>query len=104
MDTSDRTHLDATDFAYFPWVVVEVKRESKAGKWRDERCYCQAANAALDIRSTLFDEVCSNGQKTVPPVVAFTCVEHIVTVWLMYLELRGHERNNKPIRVSCTTC
>ncbi|CAO2657104.1 Nn.00g032300.m01.CDS01 [Neocucurbitaria sp. VM-36] len=99
MKTPHRTFLGSADLACFPWAVVEFKREPRPGVSLEERCYCQAANAsaaALDLRTQLLtdDDACS----TVPPVIAFTCVGHIVKVWLTYSEAADPRNHNTQIR------
>jgi hypothetical protein len=83
--------------------VVEFKRESKFNVSLSERCYCQAANAsaaALDIRTELFTKAFGGADLTVPPVIAFTCVGHVVKVWLTYNEAAEPDHHNTRVRVS----
>jgi hypothetical protein len=84
----DRSGWSSSDRSCFPWAVVEIQKDVTSP--RDvavERCYCQAANAAaaaLDIQSQLFEKLNDTLQLQSPPVVAFTCVGPVVKVWLAY--------------------
>lgn len=91
-----RPMLGTADLACFPWAVVEVKKHVRTSDVSPiERCYCQAANAsaaALDLRAQLFNKVSSDAVLSLPPVIAFTCIGHIVKVWLTYFDTRGGDR------------
>ena len=93
---TNRPMLGTTDLACFPWAVVEVKKHVRTSNVSPiERCYCQAANAsaaALDLRAQLFNKLSSDAVSSLPPVIAFTCVGHIVKVWLTYLDTRDTDR------------
>lgn len=91
-----RPMLGTTDLACFPWAVVEVKKHVRTSDVSPiERCYCQAANAsaaALDIRAQLFNKVSGDAVSSIPPVIAFTCIGHIVKVWLTYFDTTDADR------------
>jgi hypothetical protein len=91
-----RRPLETKDLACFPWAVVEVKKHVRTKDVTPiERCYCQAANAsaaALDIRAQLFNKVSGDAVSPLPPVIAFTCIGHIVKVWLTYLDTSDADR------------
>ncbi|KAF2818062.1 hypothetical protein CC86DRAFT_461261 [Ophiobolus disseminans] len=101
MKTRDHTSLRSADLSCFPWAVVEFKRESRPRLSLEERCYCQAANAsaaAFDLRMQLLTKDFDDAGSTVPPVIAFTCVGHIVKVWLTYSEAAEPRHHNTQVR------
>jgi hypothetical protein len=101
MKSPNNTFMSSSDLTCFPWAVVEFKKEAQACSVSPEdRCYCQAANAsaaALDLRRLLFANIFDDAVSILPPVIAFTCVGHIVKVWLTYLA--GPDGTGKQKRV-----
>ncbi|KAK3629992.1 hypothetical protein LTR56_017751 [Elasticomyces elasticus] len=88
--------LGDSDLICFPWAVVEAKRPARPGDDRspEERCYCQAANAAaaaLDIFDSLIQEVAQVCSDEVPPVIAFTSVGPHLKVWLAFRQTNGQQ-------------
>ncbi|KAK4962382.1 hypothetical protein LTR10_000008 [Elasticomyces elasticus] len=88
--------LGDSDLICFPWAVLESKRPSRPGDSRspEERCYCQAANAAaaaLKIYDSLIQEVGQVCSDEVPPVIAFTSVGPHFKVWLAFKQTDGQK-------------
>ncbi|KAK3633290.1 hypothetical protein LTR56_015858 [Elasticomyces elasticus] len=88
--------LGDSDLICFPWAVVEAKRPKRPGDRRspEERCYCQAANAAaaaLNIFDSLIQKVVHVCPDEVPPVIAFTSVGPHLKVWLAFKQNDGQK-------------
>lgn len=101
IDAPKKTVLSSHDKACFPWAVVEFKKHVTAlGSADEERCYCQAANAAaaaLELQGQLFEKVGGNASVQSPPVIAFTCVGLIVKVWLAYQDEAGPTKTKQQV-------
>ncbi|KAI9695123.1 MAG: hypothetical protein M1820_008891 [Bogoriella megaspora] len=92
--------IEIHDKLCFPWAIVEFK-DDQASPAEIKECYCQAANgsaAALSLRERLFHQAQSQVPKTVPPVIAFTCIGPRIKLWLTY---RSEEHGRKITKMSC---
>ena len=92
VNSTERTQVRGTDKMCFPWAVVEMKRHAEIDEAPIVRCYCQAANAAaaaLEMQSQLFNNLGEDALLRPPPIIAFTCIGPIVKVWLAYRDEPG---------------
>lgn len=102
VDAPIKPALSSHDASCFPWAIVEFKKTFTTGSnANEEKCYCQAANAAaaaLELQGQLFDKANGGLSSQLPPVIAFTCVGPIVRVWLAYQDGAGPTEETKKVR------
>ncbi|KAF2465378.1 uncharacterized protein BDR25DRAFT_360732 [Lindgomyces ingoldianus] len=92
LKSPERTTIHTPDLSYFPWAVVEMKRNTEVSEAFIGRCYFQAthpAATALAFETQLLKKSFGYPFPEVPPVIAFTCIGLRVKVWLAYQTTAG---------------
>lgn len=90
----------------FPFATVELKmtnipekRHLAEEKNRIQVCYCQANNAASISLSALQNlwHAAGRDDDTIPPVLSFTCIGPITTLWMTFPVTGGRDKNTGPV-------